>query len=170
MTVHAFVGIGSNIEPRVHVPHALQLLGEQYGPLTVSPVYSCPAVGFDGPAFLNLVVGFDTDADAPSVAQALRCIEAHCGRDRSVSSASRTMDLDLLLYGDLVSDEPETRVPRDDILRYAFTLKPLVDIAPDARHPTDGRSYAQLWAAFDDADQPLECIESGLFDVGMSYE
>lgn len=156
MSVRAYVGIGSNIRPREHVPQALRLLEERFGPLTVSPVYACPAVGFDGPAFLNLVVGFDTDADPPALAQALRCIEEHCGRNRGVRSDSRTMDLDLLLYGDMVSDEPGQRLPRADILRYAFTLKPLADIEPEARHPTDGRSYAELWAAFDDSDQPLE--------------
>lgn len=156
MMVRAYVGIGSNIEPRTHLPRALALLDGRFGPLTVSPVYACPAVGFDGPAFLNLVVGFDTDADPPALAQGLHCIEAHCGRDRGVRSASRTMDLDLLLYGDMVSDTPGVRLPRADILRYAFTLRPLADIAPDARHPTDGRTYAELWAVFDDADQPLQ--------------
>lgn len=151
--VRAYVGVGSNIAPRLHIPRALHLLTERFGRLTVSPVYACPAVGFDGPAFLNLVAGLDSAADPPMLAQALRCIEEHCGRDRAEADKSRSMDLDLLLYGDLIS--PEWRLPRADILDYAFTLKPLADIAPDARHPVDGRSFAALWAAFDASGQPL---------------
>lgn len=158
MSVTAFVGVGSNIQPRIHVPRAMALLREHYGALTISPVYRCPAVGFEGPSFLNLVVAFDTGADALTVADTLHHIERICGRDRSSPSASRRMDLDLLLYGDLVSDAPGLRLPRADILRYAFTLKPLADIAPDARHPVDGRSYAELWAAFDAGEQPLEPV------------
>lgn len=166
MMQSVYVGVGSNIGPRRYVPQALALLKEQYAPVTVSPVYTCPAVGFDGPPFLNLVVGFDTDADAVTVARALRGMEDACGRDRSRPSASRTMDLDLLLYGDRVENAAEVRVPRADILRYAFTLKPLADIAPHARHPTDGRTYAELWQAFDDQDQPLQRSEFQVSPVG----
>ncbi|MES1942604.1 2-amino-4-hydroxy-6-hydroxymethyldihydropteridine pyrophosphokinase [Salinisphaera sp. PC39] len=156
--VAAYVGIGSNIEPRRHIPHAVRLLRERFGDLRVSPVYECPAVGFEGADFLNLVVGFDTGADIPALLQALRCIESHCGRVRGERTASRTMDLDLLLYGDRVTDGPDARLPRDDILRYAFVLRPLAEIAPDARHPTDGRSYAELWAAFGTEGQPLRRV------------
>lgn len=152
-----YVGIGSNIEPRVHIPHALRLLRGRFGALTVSPVYACPAVGVDGPEFFNLVVGFDTGADPPMLTQSLRCMEAHCGRDRSARQGSRSMDLDLLLYGGLIS--PAARLPRSDVLRYAFTLKPLADIAPDQRHPVVGRCYADLWAHFDDDGQPLTVVE-----------
>lgn len=156
MSERAYVGVGSNIEPRTHVPRAIALLEGRYGPLTVSPVYDCPAVGFNGASFLNLVVGFDTDADPLELSRGLRGIEAHCGRDRTVRSASRTMDLDLLTHGELVSNSPGVRLPRADILRYAFTLKPLADIAPGTRHPTDGRTFGELWAAFDDTGQPLQ--------------
>lgn len=149
-----YIGIGSNIEPYRHIPHAIRLLRERFGELRVSPVYACPAVGFNGADFLNLVVGFDTAADIPALLQALRCIESHCGRVRGERSASRTLDLDLLLYGDAVMDTGEARLPRADILEYAFVLKPLAEIAPEARHPVDGRTFAELWAAFEASDQP----------------
>lgn len=159
MSTRVYVGIGSNIEPERHIPHAIRLLRERFGEMRVSPVYECPAVGFDGADFLNLVVGFDSDADIPALQQALRCIESHCGRVRGERTASRTMDLDLLLYGDAVYDTPEVYLPRSDIMRYAFVLKPLADIAPNERHPREGRRYAELWAEFDDVDQPLRRVD-----------
>lgn len=158
-----FVGVGSNIEPARYIPQALQLMRARFGPLTVSPAYTCPAVGFDGPAFVNLVVAFDTGSDAAATAAALREIEDACGRARGDRSRSRTMDLDLLLVGDRVDEA--LRLPRDDILRYAFTLKPLADLAPAARHPVDGRRYDELWRDFDDCEQPLTTADASLNDA-----
>ena len=154
-----YVGVGSNIAPREHIPDALRRMADQFAPLTVSPVYTCPAVGFDGAAFLNLVVGFDTVVEPLALVDTLRDIEARCGRRRQARSGSRTMDLDLLLYGDRVMDAPGLRLPRGDILRYAFVLKPLADIAGNRRHPVNGRTYSELWAAFDAADQPLQAVD-----------
>lgn len=158
----AYVGIGSNIEPERHVPMAIHRLREVFGPLVLSPVYACPAVGFDGPDFINLVAGLDVELDAHSLASSLRDIEQACGRDRSQPGDSRTMDIDLLLFDDLVSDDPALRLPRNDIERYAFVLRPLADIAADRLHPVNGLSFARMWAEFsgkrDDlrlADLPL---------------
>lgn len=150
-----FVGLGSNIRPRVHIPQALRLLDRRFGSLRLSQTYECPAVGFAGAAFLNLVVGFQS-AEAPlDVVYALRGIEQQCGRSRREKMRSRTMDLDLLLYGDQVLDDPDIRVPRNDIQRYAFVLKPLAELAPDAKHPVTGVRFADLWAEFDSSGQPL---------------
>jgi 2-amino-4-hydroxy-6-hydroxymethyldihydropteridine diphosphokinase len=85
----------------------------------------------------------------------LEQIEAACGRVRGGPRyAPRTLDIDLLLYGDLVRDTPPV-LPRKDLLRYAFVLKPMADIAPDHRHPLTGRGFAAHWAEFDAASQPL---------------
>ncbi len=154
-----FVGIGSNIEPRTHIPHALRLLDERFGPLQVSQIYRCPAVGFDGDAFLNLVVGFTTGADPLMLVQALHCIEEHCGRPRAERMSSRRMDLDLLLYGDRIIDSDGLCLPRADILRYAFVLKPLAEMVPEQRHPVEQRSYAALWAGFDASGQLLQAVD-----------
>ncbi|MDA3921807.1 MAG: 2-amino-4-hydroxy-6-hydroxymethyldihydropteridine diphosphokinase [Salinisphaera sp.] len=150
-----FVGMGSNIEPAVHVPEALAALSAVFGELDVSPIYRCPAVGFNGHDFVNLVVAFESADDIGDVQRQLRRIEADCGRRQVVREGSRTMDLDMLLFGNTVFDNGDIRVPRADILDYAFVLRPLSDMRPQALHPVLARSYADLWAAFDAADQPL---------------
>lgn len=150
-----FVGVGSNIEPRVHVPQALAELETRYGALRMSQVYACPAVGFEGNDFINLVVAFDTRESAQATQAALREIEGRCGRDRSVKRASRRIDLDLLLHNDTVIESNDLTLPRADILEYAFVLAPMAELAPEARHPVLGETYAALWAAFDDREQPL---------------
>jgi 2-amino-4-hydroxy-6-hydroxymethyldihydropteridine diphosphokinase len=152
------VGVGSNVEPRRHVRAALDLLAERFGALDVSPVYSCPAVGFAGADFVNLVVAFATDEAIEDVQAGLRAIESACGRDRASSNASRTLDLDMLLYGDWVFASGKIRVPRADILDYAFVLRPLAELRPTGVHPTQGRTYSELWAAFSKPGQPLTAI------------
>lgn len=150
-----FVGVGSNIEPRVHIPKGLTLLAERFGALQVSQAYRCPAVGFDGAAFINLVVAFNVTEPPLAVLHGLRDIEQRCGRDRNEKKQSRTLDLDLLLHDNQVVERDGLHLPRSDILRYAFVLKPLAMMIPDQTHPVVGRSYAELWADFDARDQPL---------------
>lgn len=150
-----FVGIGSNVEPERHLRAGVKLLRERFGELTVSPVYRNPAVGFEGDDFFNLVASFDSDAGYEQVHTELEKIEFACGRVRGGPRyAPRTLDIDLLLYGDLVRDTPPV-LPRKDLLRYAFVLKPITDIAPQHRHPVTGRTFAEHWAEFDAASQPL---------------
>lgn len=155
------VGIGSNIQPEQHVPVAIERLRARFGALDVSPIYTCPAVGFAGADFVNLVVVFDAAETIEAVQAGLREIEAAGGRDRGGRDGSRTIDLDMLLFGDRVFDNGDIRVPRADILDYAFVLRPLAEIRPEARHPVDGRSYRELWAVFDRPGQPLTEITLG---------
>lgn len=157
-TINVFVGVGSNIEPFEHIPHALTLLEHRFGPLRISQAYRCPAVGFDGDPFVNLVVGFETNEPPLAVTLALRDIEQHCGRNRNEKMRSRTMDLDLLLHDNRVVEHDGLRLPRGDVLRYAFVLKPLAAMIPEQVHPVTGRSYADLWADFDDSGQPLTAV------------
>lgn len=154
----AYIGVGSNIQPGKHIRQALELLAQRFGEIEVSPIYACPAVGFSGDDFINLVVAVETSQDLPAVLRALHDTEAQCGRVRGERTSSRTMDLDLLLLGDLIIDDGKLQLPRDDILRYAFVLKPLADIAGAKTHPMNGQTYAQLWAEFDAEDQPLQEI------------
>lgn len=154
-----YVSIGSNIDAETHVRRSVQELRRMYGPLTISPVYRSESVGFDGDDFLNLVVGFETDLEPVALANALRGLEANHGRVRGGSKYSaRTLDLDILTYDDRVFTEGRLKLPRDEITRYAFVLRPLADIAPDRRHPQLGRTYGELWAAFDASSQPMQPI------------
>jgi 2-amino-4-hydroxy-6-hydroxymethyldihydropteridine diphosphokinase len=125
---------------------ALGLLRLNFGDIEMSPVYDSAAVGFDGSNFLNMVVGFDSPLKVEEVAKAFRDIENQLGRDRRLPKfASRSIDLDILLYGDCIVDVPGIRIPRPEILVNAFVLKPLQDIAPLRLHPESEQSYAAHW-------------------------
>lgn len=151
-----FLSLGSNIDREHNIRSAVKALRERFGTLELSQVYESEAVGFEGDAFYNLVAVFDSDEDVHAINRALGGIEDSHGRDRSGPRfSSRTLDIDLLLYDDLVLDENGLRLPRGEITRNAFVLLPLAELAPEVRHPLDGRRYAELWAAFDAPAQKL---------------
>ncbi|HID50363.1 MAG TPA: 2-amino-4-hydroxy-6-hydroxymethyldihydropteridine diphosphokinase [Chromatiales bacterium] len=151
-----YISIGSNIDAETRLRQAVAALREQYGALDLSSVYESEAVGFAGDNFLNLVVGLDTDEDVATVAATLRAIEDRYGRDRSVPRfSSRSIDLDLLLYDDLIRHGDGLELPRDEITRNAFVLRPLAEIAPRLVHPELGKTMAGLWAAYDKSRQKL---------------
>lgn len=147
--IPVFVGVGSNIEPRRHIASGLDQLTTAFGPLGVSPVYESEAVGFSGPPFLNLVVRFETDRSVDELTRLLRRIEADNGhRGGCPKFSSRTLDLDLLLYGDVCGAIDGIRLPRSDVVNYAFVLWPLADLAGDWRHPECGATFGELRQRF----------------------
>jgi 2-amino-4-hydroxy-6-hydroxymethyldihydropteridine diphosphokinase len=149
-----WISVGSNIERERHVPAALDQLREHFGTLVVSPVYEAEAVGFDGDPFFNLVVGIETDRPPGELHRLMRVIEDRQGRQRSAAAySSRTLDLDVLTYGDRVTDEGGKHLPRHEIVEYAFVLAPLADVAPSERHPELGETYARLWDDYRGADR-----------------
>jgi 2-amino-4-hydroxy-6-hydroxymethyldihydropteridine diphosphokinase len=154
-----YVAAGSNVKPREHLRRALAALRVAYPDLEVSPAYANRPVGFDGDDFINLVVGFTSDESLDSVVSRLRTVEEICGRPRMAPKwAPRTMDLDILLFGDVVGTFPGAVLPRPDLLRRPFMLGPLADLAPDLVHPIAGTTIGELWRCFDSADHELRAI------------
>ena len=152
-----YVAAGSNIEPRANLARAVAELRHAFPGVRFSPWYQNHAAGFSGDDFINLVAGFDTSLPLAEVVTRLQAIEALCGRPRDAPRwAPRSMDLDVLLYGDLVCDEPHLKVPRPDLLKRAYMLGPLAALAPAAVHPTAHASIGELWDHFDQAAHPLE--------------
>jgi 2-amino-4-hydroxy-6-hydroxymethyldihydropteridine diphosphokinase len=154
-----WLSLGSNVEPEKNLGAALRELRARFGELIVSPVYRFPAVGFDGPDFLNLAVGIDTDLSIGVLNDWLHALESRHGRRRNVPRfSSRTLDVDIVLFGDQVCKGlGNLEVPRPE-LKYAFVLKPLADIAPDVRHPTLGTTIGQLWREFPAAKDHSERV------------
>jgi 2-amino-4-hydroxy-6-hydroxymethyldihydropteridine diphosphokinase len=151
-----YLSLGSNIEPEKNLRAAAAELRATFGELTVSPVYRCPAVGFVGPDFYNLAAAIDTQMPVLELDAWLHALEDRHGRRRDVARFSnRTLDIDIVLYGDLVCAGPgHLQLPRPE-LKYAFVLKPLVDIAPAVREPLSGRTLVQLWNEFTGDRQAL---------------
>jgi len=155
-----YVGIGSNIDREVNIRAGVSELRKQFGGLQVSSVYESEAVGFAGEPFYNLVASFDTEQEIAEVSARLREIEDRHGRIRGDQRYSaRTLDIDLLLYDDFIGNGAGYHVPRDEITRYAFVLRPLAELAPDLCLPQTQKSIASLWAAFDQSKQALRAIE-----------
>ena len=155
-----YVVAGSNIEPGKRLQQALALLTVEFGPLRVSPAYRNKTVGFAGEDFINLAIGFATDQRPARVIERLQLVEERCGRPRNAPKwQARSMDLDIVLYGDLVCTEPGLVLPRPDLVRRAYMLKPMTDIAPDVVHPTLGRRLVELWDQSGDHEHMLQPVE-----------
>ena len=155
-----YVGIGSNIDRENSIRGGVRELTAHYGRLTLSPVYESKALGFEGENFFNLVAGFDSAESVERIKQVLAEIESRLGRVRGAERYSaRTLDLDLLLYGDMVQHDGQVDLPHPDIRRYAFVLRPLADIAPDLRHPETNLSCAEMWRQFDGSGQEIRAVE-----------
>lgn len=154
------VGIGSNIDRENSIRGAVRELAALYGPLTLSPVYESKAHGFEGDNFYNLVAGFDTAEPIERIKESLSPIELRFGRRRQENRFSaRTLDLDLLLYGDIVRHDGRVNLPHPDIRRYAFVLRPLADIAPDLRHPETKMAYSEMWNQFKNKNQEIRAVK-----------
>jgi len=155
-----YVSFGSNIDPERNIRSGVRSLKEAYPKLTVSPVYKNKAVGFAGDDFYNLVIGFESDRSVYSIVEHLKHIEDIYNRTRNRRRfSSRTLDIDLLLYDDLVISGRGLNLPRDEITQYAFVLYPLSEIAGHEKHPVSGKQYRVLWEEFDKSAQHLQRVD-----------
>lgn len=151
-----FVAAGSNIEPERNLAKAARLMAEAFPDVRFSPWYRNKAVGFEGADFINFVAGFSSDLSVHDVIARLREIETACGRPPGAPKwAPRAMDLDILLYGDMVHEEPGLKLPRPDLVRRPFMLGPMADLAPEVVHPTLHVTIGDLWKQFDRAAHPM---------------
>jgi 2-amino-4-hydroxy-6-hydroxymethyldihydropteridine diphosphokinase len=138
--------MGSSIHRHANVCAGLDALTAEYGPLIISSVYESESVGFKGVSFFNLVVGFKTDISVKQLSDRLKAIEEANGRIRTGSRYSpRTLDIDILLYGDTVGEVEGVILPRPEITENAYVLWPLAEIAGLKVHPVMDRTYQQLW-------------------------
>jgi len=152
-----YVAAGSNIEPEKHLSTALCELQRSFPDICCSSWYRNRAVGFEGDDFINCAAGFSTRLPVHEVIARLQAAEPLCGRPRNAPRwAPRTMDLDILLFGDLVCDEPHLKLPRPDLLKRPYMLGPLAELAPQVVHPTAGLTIGELWSRFDQASHAMQ--------------
>lgn len=151
----ALLSLGSNIAPEANLRAAFDALRARFGHVVASTVYRFPAVGFDGPDFLNAAAVIDSDLDPFALNDWLHALEDAHGRDRSGPRfGDRPLDIDIVFYDDLVLDGPgHLQLPRDE-LRHAFVLRPLAEVAPGHLDPRTGRTLAALWAESPERDVP----------------
>ena len=155
-----YLGLGSNVDRHKNIVAALDALSKLLGELKISSVYESKSVGFDGSNFFNLVVGADTDLSISELSENLKRIEDENGRKRNGPKFSpRTLDIDILTYGDFVGIDHGVELPRAEITKNAFVLLPFAQIAPDAVHPQLQKTYQQLWDEYDQASQQLWAID-----------
>lgn len=166
--MQCFVSVGSNVEKEKNIAAGLNSLRETFGKLLISPIYETEAVGFAGDNFYNLVVSFESDFSAREIFEILRELEFKHGRlQNSQKFSPRTLDLDLLLYGDEIIEDEILKLPRLDIEKYLFVLRPLADIAPNLSHPVLQKTYAEMLVSLSESIGnsslkvvPLPMIES----------
>lgn len=149
----AYIGMGANLPgcagpPEATLAAAVKKMAALGRVAAKSSLYSTAPVGYsEQPRFVNAVVALETDSEARPLLDALMRIEKEFGRDRAnaVPNGPRTLDLDLLLFGDCIIDEPGLRVPHPRLAERAFVLVPLNEIAPEVVDPRSRRTIQELW-------------------------
>lgn len=158
-----YLGLGSNLgDRRGHLAHGLRRLDEVYGLTGISSVWETDPVGYqDQPRFLNLVARLETGAGPRSVLETARAIEKERGRERTEKNGPRTLDIDVLLYGDRVVDEDGLEVPHPRMHQRAFVLVPLLELDPAIEDPRSGERFARMEAAAPSSRSGMEQVMVG---------
>jgi 2-amino-4-hydroxy-6-hydroxymethyldihydropteridine diphosphokinase len=139
-----YLGLGSNIEREAHLCAGLDALAGFLTDIRCSPVFESQPVGIKSGPFFNLVVSAYTDLPLMELDRRLKFIEADNGR-YAPDRKGLPLDIDVLLYGELVGNFDGLILPRAEILKNAFVLWPLSLMAPERVHPEAGKSFAALW-------------------------
>jgi 2-amino-4-hydroxy-6-hydroxymethyldihydropteridine diphosphokinase len=157
-----YVGAGSNSEPAERLRAAVAALERAFGAVRCSSTYRSAAVGARAPEYLNLAVGFESSGAPDHVKAQLTAIEAAMGRTRARSASTLcALDLDLLIHGSRV--DAGRRLPHPDVLRRAFVLGPLAELAPELVHPVTGERLAAAWTRLVES---VPAIEPAIERVG----
>ena len=145
-----FVGIGTNINKEHNLRSCLNTLQQIFRNIIKSSVYQSAAVGFEGADFYNMVVSLETTLTPSSVNRVFFEIEKKHGRKRSKNQfVSRELDLDQLLYDDLIVDQNGVHLPHKDLSKHAYILKPMAEIAGELVHPKIDVRFSELWRHVD---------------------
>ena len=141
--VEAYLGLGSNLGDRAkNIARALELLGEGGRVVAVSSLYETDPVGFKGPRFLNAVCHYETGLASDGLLSFIKGIEVRMGRKGN--PGSRPIDIDILIYGDLVMKGEGLIIPHPRLVERAFVLVPLAELAPDLTVPGMGEKVSRL--------------------------
>jgi 2-amino-4-hydroxy-6-hydroxymethyldihydropteridine diphosphokinase len=158
-----FIGIGSSINRQENIEQGIHLLRQHFQGIMFSSVFESEAVGFSGGNFYNLVAEFNSELLVEDVISILKKIEIQLGRpEKTIKFAPRTLDLDLLLYDQVI--DPERDIPRAEIVKNAFVLQPLAELAPNVLHPILRVSYQALWSQYPANKQKLWKIALPIFE------
>lgn len=144
-----YLSLGSNIEREKNIAMALDALRKKFPEIRISPVYESEAVGFKGDSFFNLIVAVETELTLSELSVYLKELENNHGRNRKAEKFSpRTLDIDIVLFGQLVGNIDGIELPRPELYFNAFVLQPLADLDPLEKDPNTNKTYAELWGEF----------------------
>ncbi len=146
--MQVYLGLGSNLGDRqANLARALKLLGERLHIELVSSLYETEPVDYaEQPLFLNAICRAQTELGPMQLLSLVKGIEASLGRVPSFPNAPRPIDIDIIFYGDLIMETPDLTIPHPRLEERAFVLIPLLEIAPDLRHPVSGENVKDLAA------------------------
>ena len=147
-----YIGVGSNVDREKYTRIAIDELLLLDSELKVSPIYECEPIGFESDPFYNFVIELRTSLNLTEFSHALREVEFKWGRKSEAKKyEDRCLDLDVLLFGELVSHHSPV-IPREDIFKYPFVIQPLYDLNPDLVIPNDGRKVKDIWQTMESFD------------------
>lgn len=158
---NVYLALGTNLGHREeNLRQALQKLSAQVKHLVVSRLYETePAYVQDQPAFLNIAVGGQTELSPQDLLTFLKQIENEIGREKTIRYGPRLIDLDILLYEDVVLDTADLQIPHPRMAERGFVLLPLADIAPSIIHPILNKTMLEFVELLPEEDGIIKVVD-----------